>query len=74
MAKVSRMTDGLKRRPTYEEAVDYIENDKDKIEYPDRTAKELRNTFELSQLDGWVCDSWNNSNSKKSKNERKKVY
>ena len=52
MAKVSRMTDGLKRRQTYEEVIDYIENDKDKIKYPDRTAKQLRNTFELSQLDG----------------------
>ena len=52
MAKVSRMTDGLKRRQTYEEVVDYIEDDKDKIKYPDRTAKQLRNTFELSQLDG----------------------
>ena len=46
------MTDGLKRRQTYEEVIDYIENDKDKIKYPDRTAKQLRNTFELSQLDG----------------------
>ena len=52
MAKVAMMTDGLKRRQTYEEVIDYIENDKDKIEYPDRAAKQLRNTFELSQLDG----------------------
>lgn len=46
------MTDGLKRRQTYEEVIEYIENDIDKIRYPDRTAKQLRNTFELSQLDG----------------------
>ena len=52
MAPVASMTDGLKRRQTYEEVIDYIENDKDKIKYPDRTAKQLRNTFELSQLDG----------------------
>ncbi len=52
MAKVAMMTDGLKRRQTYEEVIDYIENDNDKIRYPDRTAKQLRNTFELSQLDG----------------------
>ena len=49
MAKVSRMADGLKRRQTYEEVIDYIENYKDKIKYPDRTAKKLRNTLELSQ-------------------------
>ena len=52
MAKVSRMTDGLKRRQTFEEVIDYIENNNYKIEYPDRTAKQVRNTFELSQLDG----------------------
>ena len=52
MAKVSRMADGVKRRQTYEEVIDYIEHCKDKIKYPDRTAKQLRNIFELSQLDG----------------------
>ena len=52
MAKVAMRTNGLKRRQTYEEVIDYIENDNDKIRYPDRAAKQLRNTFELSQLDG----------------------
>ena len=52
MAKVARMTYGLKRRQTYEEVIDYIENDNDNIRNPDRTAKQLRHTFELSQLDG----------------------
>ena len=52
MAKVSRMTDKLKRRQTFEEVIDYIENDKDKTKYLERTAKQVRNTFELSQLDG----------------------
>ena len=51
MAKVARMTDGLKRRQTYEDVIDYIETDKDKIRYPDRTAKQFRNIFELSRLD-----------------------
>jgi len=46
------MTDGLRRKPTYEEVIDYIENDPDKIKYPNRAAKFLRNTFQLSQLDG----------------------
>ena len=49
---VSRMTDGLKRRQTYEEVIYCTENDQDEIKYPDRTAKQLRNTFELSQLVG----------------------
>lgn len=55
MAKVVNaplLTSGLRKRQTYEEVIDYIENDQDKLQYPDRTAKLLRNTFELSQLDG----------------------
>ena len=51
MANVARMTDVLQRRRTYEELIDYIETYHDKIRYPDRTAKQVRNTFELSQLD-----------------------
>ena len=46
------MTEGLRRKPTYEEVIEYIEYDPDKIKYPKRTATFLRNTFQLSQLDG----------------------
>ena len=46
------LTSGLRRKQTYEEIIDYIEHDPDKVEYPNRAAKFLRNTFELSQLDG----------------------
>ena len=52
MAKVAMMSSGLRRKPTYEEVIDYIENDPDKIKYPNRAAKFLRSTFQLSQLDG----------------------
>ena len=52
MAKVAMMESGLRRKQTYEEIIDYIENDPDKIQYPNRAAKFLRNTFQLSQLDG----------------------
>ncbi len=43
---------GLRKRPTYENSIDYFTNDPDRIKYPDRRAKLLRNGFELSQLDG----------------------
>ena len=43
--------EGLKRRQTYEEVVEYIESDPDKIIYPNRQAKFLRNSFELAFLD-----------------------
>ena len=52
MAKVAMMESGLRRKQTYEDIIDYIENDPDKIQYPNRAAKYLRNTFQLSQLDG----------------------
>ena len=52
MAKVAMMESGLRRKQTYEDIIDYIENDPDKVQYPNRAAKFLRNTFQLSQLDG----------------------
>ena len=42
----------LKVRKTFEEVIDFIQNDKTKIKQPNRKAKFLRNSFELSQLDG----------------------
>ena len=38
MAKVAMMENGLRRKQTYEEIIDYIENDPDKIQYPNRAA------------------------------------
>jgi hypothetical protein len=43
---------GLKKRDTFEEVVEYIKHPKDVIKFPDRFAKQIRNSFELSQLDG----------------------
>jgi len=40
-----------RRRLTYEEVIDYIARDPDKIKYPNRQAKFLRNPFELSFRD-----------------------
>ena len=42
---------GLKPKPTYEELVNYISKDSDKIKYPNRKAKLLRGSFHQSQLD-----------------------
>ena len=46
---------GLRKRPTYNEVVDYLELEQPKIKYPDRRATFLRNSPYLSQFDG---DSW----------------
>jgi hypothetical protein len=43
---------GLKKRDTFEEVVEYLKHPKDIIKYPDRYAKQIRGSFELSQLDG----------------------
>jgi hypothetical protein len=43
---------GLRKRPTYEELIDYIERDPDKIQYPDRRATFLRNSHYMTVLDG----------------------
>ena len=40
MAKVAMMTDGLRRKPTYEEVIGYIENYPDKNKWLNRAAKD----------------------------------
>ena len=43
---------GLEKKPTYDELVNYIERDPDKIKLPNREAKFTRNSPMMSQLDG----------------------
>ena len=43
---------GLTLKPTYDELLDYIQEDPDKVKYPNRAATILRRSFEFSQLDG----------------------
>ena len=33
---------GLRKRPSYEEAIDYLQNDQEIIRYPNRGAKQTR--------------------------------
>ena len=40
----------LRRKPTFNELINYIEIEKPKIRYPDRTATFLRNSHYLSQF------------------------
>ena len=42
---------GLRRRDTYEEIINYLENEQEIIKYPDRRAKFLRDSPYLTQLD-----------------------
>ena len=41
---------GLRRRPEYDEIVNYLNNDLPSIKYPDRLATFLRRTNQLSHL------------------------
>ena len=43
---------GLKKKPTLKELITQSETEPNTIKYPDRTATCVRNSFELSQLDG----------------------
>ena len=51
-SSIKKSFGGLIKNPTYEELINYIETNNDKIKMPDRRAKFLRNSFYLSQLDG----------------------
>ena len=43
---------GLKKRDTFQEVVEYLKHPKAVIRFPDRFAKQIKNSFELNQLDG----------------------
>ena len=47
--------ENLRRKPTYNELINYLEFEQPKIKYPDRNATFLRNSHYLSQFDN---DSW----------------
>ena len=47
--------ENLRRKPTYNEVINYLEFEQPKIKYPNRNATFLRNSPYLSQFDG---DSW----------------
>ena len=46
----------LRRKPTFNELINYLEIEQPKIRYPDRTATFLRNSHYLSQFDGNLFD------------------
>ena len=50
--KPIKASTGLTLKPTYDKLFYYIQEDPDKVKYPNRTATMLRRSFELSQLDG----------------------
>ena len=43
---------GLRKRDTYEELINYLLTDQDIVKYPDRRAKQIRESPYLTQLDG----------------------
>ena len=42
--------EGLRKRESYDEIIDYIQNKQEKIKFPDRVAMQLRNSPQLSNL------------------------
>ena len=50
------MQNYLRNKPTFNELINYIEIERPKIKYPDRSATFLRNSHYLSQFDGNLFD------------------
>ena len=46
----------LRKKPTFNELINYLEVKQPKIKYPDRTATFIRNSHYLSQFDGNLLD------------------
>ena len=62
--------EGMRRRETYDEVVDYIQNKQEKIKYPNRLAKQIRNTPQLSNLldgEGYGLESMEKQNDRETK-------
>lgn len=52
MMKTQTDRTGLRKRPTFEGIVDYLASGQEKVKFPDREAKFIRNHPYLTQLDG----------------------
>ena len=48
--------DGLRKKPTYESLIDYIQNKQPTLKYPDRLATQIMNSRELSKIDGMISE------------------
>ena len=62
--------EGMKRRETYDEVVDYIQNKQEKIKYPNRLAKQIRNSPQLSNLldgEGYGLESMEKQNDRETR-------
>ena len=46
----------LRKKPTFNKLINYLEVEQPKIRFPDRTATFLRNSHYLSQFDGNLFD------------------
>jgi hypothetical protein len=43
---------GLRKKPTYDSLIDYIQNEQPNIKYPNRLATQITNSREMTKLDG----------------------
>ena len=62
--------EGMKRRETYDEVVDYIQNKQEQIKYPNRLAKQIRNSPQLSNLldgDGYGLEGMEKQNDRETR-------
>ena len=55
MAMYAINYDGLRKRDTYNEIIDYLQFHQEKIIYPDRFAKRVRETPQLSNSCSSAC-------------------
>jgi hypothetical protein len=60
----------LRKKPTFNELINYIEVEQPKIKYPDRTATFLRNTHYLSQFDRRAREANHKRTNKRKRNSK----
>ena len=63
--------DGLRRRPRFDEMVEFVQYQQPFLKYPDRRAKQLRESPYLTQLDGDGFDEMQEQQEKAMKEQEK---
>ena len=65
---MTTILNGMRRRPTYDSLVGYLDGGQDKIKWPDRLATQLQNSYQISNLVDSEGRGWFQENKEQMRN------
>ena len=66
--KDKSLVKGLRKRPTYDKLVGYLDGGQDQIKWPDRLATQLHNSYQISNLVDSDGEGWFKQDQKQMRN------